>query len=161
VPDRAAIPVALAFHDRPKRDQIGDADHGIDVGVLLDQPDDGLAALACADRLGAERDDGAAAEPELADALEIAAPALLSLHRLVSGWSVPGRLSIAGFGNSEVSLACNPSITTIALDVTGMGLEIGRVLLDALSAGRGGRTLVPTTHMVDYEVVERESSGRL
>lgn len=74
------------------------------------------------------------------------------------GWDVPGRISIAGFGNSEVSMVCNPGITTVAIDVTTMGLEIGRVLLDALSAVKLGKTSVPTTHMVDYKVIERDST---
>jgi LacI family gluconate utilization system Gnt-I transcriptional repressor len=74
------------------------------------------------------------------------------------GWAVPGKISIAGFGNSEVSAVCNPGITTVAINVANMGLEIGRVLLDALSATKKGKTSVPTTHMVDYKIIEREST---
>jgi LacI family gluconate utilization system Gnt-I transcriptional repressor len=88
----------------------------------------------------------------------VALGAIMECHR--RGWSVPGRISIAGFGNAELSEVCNPGITTVAVDVRGMGLEIGRVLLEALEAVKHGETNVSTTQMVDYRIVERGSPRR-
>lgn len=89
----------------------------------------------------------------------VALAAIMECHR--RGWSVPGRISIAGFGNSEVSAVCEPGITTVAIDVQDMGRQIGRVLLDALEAVRQSGSIVSTTQMVDFRIIERGSTQPL
>ena len=55
------------------------------------------------------------------------------------GWAVPQRLAIAGFGGFEVSTACHPHLTTVAVDCFGIGQAAGRRLLRACEAARSGR----------------------
>lgn len=46
----------------------------------------------------------------------------------------------------------------VAVDVRRMGLEAGRVLLEALSAVKNGKSIAPMTQMVDYQITERGST---
>ena len=88
----------------------------------------------------------------------VAFGAIMECHR--RGWSVPGRIGIAGFGNSEIAGACHPGITTVGIDARRIGQDIGAVLLEALEANRKGRKPVPTTHMIEYEIIQRDSTRR-
>ena len=56
----------------------------------------------------------------------VAFGAIMECHR--RGWKVPGRIGIAGFGNSEVARVCHPGITTVGIDAKQIGRDIGAVL---------------------------------
>lgn len=73
-------------------------------------------------------------------------------------WAVPGRLAIAGFGGFEVSAACHPQITTVAVDCTAIGRMAGELLLRAIAAARNGRRLPAETVLVPYRVELRGST---
>jgi LacI family transcriptional regulator, gluconate utilization system Gnt-I transcriptional repressor len=74
------------------------------------------------------------------------------------GWAVPQRLAIAGFGGFEVSNACHPRLTTVAVDCVGIGRASGELLLRAIEAARGGRRLPAETVMIPFRIEEREST---
>jgi len=74
------------------------------------------------------------------------------------GWSVPGRIAIAGFGDFEVSRSCHPRITTVAIDCTGIGLAAGELLLRAIDASRKGDRLPQETLLIPFHVEQREST---
>ncbi len=47
---------------------------------------------------------------------------------LSQGYSIPGRVAVAGFGNFEVSRFAAPSISTVIVDPVGIGRETGKLL---------------------------------
>jgi LacI family transcriptional regulator, gluconate utilization system Gnt-I transcriptional repressor len=74
------------------------------------------------------------------------------------GWAVPQRVAIAGFGNFEVSRACHPRITTVAVDCAAIGTAAGELLLRAIEAARQGQRLPTETVLIPYRIERRESS---
>jgi LacI family transcriptional regulator, gluconate utilization system Gnt-I transcriptional repressor len=74
------------------------------------------------------------------------------------GWSVPGRLAIAGFGDFEVARHCQPRITTVHVDCEGIGRAAGELLVRAIAGSRDGWPLPPETVLMPFSVVPRESS---
>ena len=74
------------------------------------------------------------------------------------GWAVPQRLAIAGFGGFEVSTACHPRLTTVAVDCVGIGRAAGELLLRAIDAARNGERLPAETVMVPFRIELREST---
>jgi LacI family transcriptional regulator, gluconate utilization system Gnt-I transcriptional repressor len=74
------------------------------------------------------------------------------------GWSVPGRIAIAGFGGFEVSAACDPKITTVVVDCHGIGRATGELLVRAIDAARLGERLPSETVIVPYRIDLREST---
>jgi LacI family transcriptional regulator, gluconate utilization system Gnt-I transcriptional repressor len=74
------------------------------------------------------------------------------------GWSVPGRLAIAGFGGFEVSAASHPQITTVAVDCVGIGRMSGELLLRAIESARRGQPLAPETILIPYRIEARGST---
>ena len=77
---------------------------------------------------------------------------------LRQGWSVPGRIAIAGFGDFEVSRSCFPRLTTVAIDCVGIGRAAGELLLRAIDASHQNRDLPRETLMIPFHVEQRESS---
>jgi LacI family transcriptional regulator, gluconate utilization system Gnt-I transcriptional repressor len=82
--------------------------------------------------------------------------ALMECHR--RGWAVPQRVAIAGFGNFEVSRACHPRITTVAVDCAAIGTAAGELLLRAIEAARQGQRLPTETVLIPYRIESREST---
>jgi LacI family transcriptional regulator, gluconate utilization system Gnt-I transcriptional repressor len=74
------------------------------------------------------------------------------------GWSVPGRLAIAGFGDFEVSRCSQPTITTVAVDAEGIGRQTGELILELRAVELRGETLPPQKLEVIARPVERGSS---
>ncbi len=74
------------------------------------------------------------------------------------GWSVPGRVAVAGFGGFEVATACHPQLSTVALDCAGIGRAAGELLLRAIHAAREGRRLPAETHRIPYRIELRGST---
>ncbi|WP_419757999.1 LacI family DNA-binding transcriptional regulator [Acidisoma sp.] len=82
--------------------------------------------------------------------------ALMECHR--RGWSVPGRIAIAGFGDFEVARCCHPRMTTISVEPVGIGLAAGDLLWRSITAARGGSRLPVETISVPYRIMERETT---
>jgi LacI family gluconate utilization system Gnt-I transcriptional repressor len=74
------------------------------------------------------------------------------------GWSVPGRIAIAGFGDFEVASYSHPRITTVGVNCFEIGRQTGELMLRAIEAARGGRSMAPETIITEYEVIGRESA---
>lgn len=74
------------------------------------------------------------------------------------GWSVPGRLAIAGFGGFEIAKACHPQITTVVIDSAGIGKMAGQLLLKAIVLSRSGQKLAPETVVMPYQIELRGST---
>lgn len=74
------------------------------------------------------------------------------------GWSVPGRLAIAGFGGFEIAKACHPQMTTVAVDSEGIGKVAGQLLLNAIRLARSGQKLAPETVVMPYHIELRGST---
>ena len=74
------------------------------------------------------------------------------------GWSVPGRIAIAGFGDFEVSRSCHPRITTVAIDCAGIGRSAGELLLRAIDESRQGGRLPPETVLIPFHIEPRETT---
>ncbi len=74
------------------------------------------------------------------------------------GWAVPGRLAIAGFGGFEVSTACHPRLSTVAVDCIGIGQQAGELMLRAIEAARLGERLAAATVLIPFRVELREST---
>lgn len=74
------------------------------------------------------------------------------------GWSVPGRIGIAGFGDFEVASYSNPRITTVGVNCLEIGRQAGELMLRAIEASRKGRVIAPETVITDFEVIGREST---
>lgn len=82
--------------------------------------------------------------------------AIMECHR--RGWSVPGRIAVAGFGDFEVSRCAFPRITTVGIDCKTIGRTAGEIVIRAIEAARAGRDLASATSIVPFEVIEREST---
>ena len=74
------------------------------------------------------------------------------------GWSVPGRIAIAGFGDFEVSRSSHPRISTVAIDCVGIGRSAGELLLRAIDESRSGGRLPPETVLIPFRIEQREST---
>jgi LacI family transcriptional regulator, gluconate utilization system Gnt-I transcriptional repressor len=82
--------------------------------------------------------------------------AIMECHR--RGWSVPGRIAIAGFGNFEVASSCYPRISTVAINCYEMGQSAGQLVLRLIAANAAGEIMVPETVLMPFQVLEREST---
>jgi LacI family transcriptional regulator, gluconate utilization system Gnt-I transcriptional repressor len=75
-------------------------------------------------------------------------------YALDVGIDVPGRLAIAGFGDSPVTQWIKPTLTTIKFPLEDMGREAGHALLRRLEGkDPGARTI-----RLGFEIVSRESA---
>ncbi len=81
--------------------------------------------------------------------------AIMQCHR--RGLRVPRDIAVAGFGNFEVALCSNPTITTVSVDAYGIGRRTGELLL-AAQAGSTHAARAQRKVVIDYAVVERESA---
>jgi LacI family transcriptional regulator, gluconate utilization system Gnt-I transcriptional repressor len=82
--------------------------------------------------------------------------AAMECHR--RGWSIPGRIGIAGFGDFEVSRCAHPRITTVSIDGYGIGHAAGELLLRAIQGRRSQAPIPPEIMLVPFHVVHREST---
>jgi LacI family gluconate utilization system Gnt-I transcriptional repressor len=74
------------------------------------------------------------------------------------GWNVPERIAVAGFGDHEIGRFCSPSLTTIAVNCYGVGVEVGKLVLSNLDSVRRRHSPAPSTVHMDFHVVERAST---
>ena len=86
----------------------------------------------------------------------MAAGVLMTAHEL--GLDVPGRLSVAGFGDQPISRQVWPTLTTIRLPMGALAERAAATLLDLLRSAE--REMVGEPELV-AELVPRSSTGRL
>lgn len=82
----------------------------------------------------------------------LAVGAVQECHR--RGWKVPGRIGIAGYGETELAAQLYPPLTTVKVNRYEMGRRAVRHLLDRLA----GNMKLPTITSVGFEIVDRESA---
>ena len=70
------------------------------------------------------------------------------------GLSVPGDISVMGFGDFEIGREINPRLTTINVEFRALGQRTGQMILDLLSSDAGA---APQIVDLGLKVVERES----
>jgi len=70
------------------------------------------------------------------------------------GWRVPGRITIAGFDDSEMAIQVVPALTTLMIPRAEIGQTAARILLDNL----GGRAVGPERVDVGFSIVQRDSA---
>ena len=69
------------------------------------------------------------------------------------GWSIPGRLAVAGFGDLEIASQIVPTMTTVHVDRLEMGRTAAATMLKRV-AGSTERVVID----VGFEIVQREST---
>lgn len=70
-----------------------------------------------------------------------------------SGWKIPERIAVMGYGDYDIAAQIPPGLTTIHTPGTEIGLAAASLLLDRLS----GRQHLPPLQSVDYHLVKRSS----
>lgn len=76
------------------------------------------------------------------------------LECLRRGWSVPGRIAIAGFDDQDIASETVPALTTVRVFRREIGALAGQMLLDRLD----GKTVDPRIVDVGFRLIEREST---
>lgn len=82
----------------------------------------------------------------------LAIGAVQECHR--RGWAVPGRIGIAGYGDTDLARQLFPALTTVRVNRYEMGRVAVRRMMDRL----GGDTKTPTITSLGFEIVNRESA---
>jgi LacI family gluconate utilization system Gnt-I transcriptional repressor len=82
----------------------------------------------------------------------LAVGAVQECHR--RGWSIPGRIAIAGYGDADIAAQLFPPLTTVRVKRYEMGRRAARQLLDRLA---GKENLTAVTNL-GFEIVDRESA---
>ena len=72
------------------------------------------------------------------------------------GISVPGHLSVMGFGDFEIGREINPALTTIGVDFRALGQRSGKLIVELLS---GERDETPVIVDVGLNLIARASVG--
>jgi LacI family gluconate utilization system Gnt-I transcriptional repressor len=75
-------------------------------------------------------------------------------HAADVGIEVPGRVAIAGFGDSAMARWIRPALTTVRFPVRDMGAEAGKLLLARMQ----GRAITTRAVRLGYEIIGRESA---
>lgn len=75
-------------------------------------------------------------------------------HAADVGIDVPGRVAIAGFGDSAMARWIRPALTTVRFPVRDMGAEAGKLLLGRLQ----GREIQTRAVRLGFEILERGSA---
>ena len=81
---------------------------------------------------------------------------IMECHR--RGWSVPGRLAVAGFGDFQISRYCWPSLTTVSVNCREIGCQAGKLMLQAIEGVEAGNPLPPQVVIIPHSILEREST---
>jgi LacI family gluconate utilization system Gnt-I transcriptional repressor len=82
----------------------------------------------------------------------LAVGAVQECHR--RGWSIPGRIAIAGYGDADIAAQLFPPLTTVRVKRYEMGRRAARQLLDRLA----GKQNLPAVTNLGFEIADRESA---
>lgn len=88
---------------------------------------------------------------------DMAAGALLAIHR--AGLAIPGDISVAGFDDTPLSEIVWPPLTTVHQPIKQIGQAAAELLIGAIVRGSGPGNVQSERRLVDFYVVERDSTG--
>lgn len=88
---------------------------------------------------------------------DMAAGAAAVAHRLQL--DVPEQLTIVGFDDTPLATAIWPALTTIRQPIAAMARKALELLLEEIRLRRSGRSLGAIRQVLNYSLVQRESSG--
>jgi LacI family transcriptional regulator len=77
----------------------------------------------------------------------------------VSGRRVPQDVAVVGYGNTEVTAYCQPTLTCVAQDKPAVGARAVRVLLRRVAQRAAGRRWRARVHRIPTRLVVRESTA--
>lgn len=72
------------------------------------------------------------------------------------GWSVPGDLSMVGYGDIPIAALSRPPLTTVGGSLIGVGAQAARNLIDLIE----GIADSPVRYTIPLKLIVRESAGR-
>ena len=81
---------------------------------------------------------------------------IMECHRL--NISIPNELAVCGFGDFELAEQCWPAITTVGVNSKLIGLESGKIMLEAIEKHDNNLDFSPVSITTPYNIIEREST---
>lgn len=81
---------------------------------------------------------------------------IMECHR--RKWNVPSRLAVAGFGDFEISRYSFPTLTTVSVNCTEIGLQTGNLMLRATKKATITNPPHPQRLVIPHSIIEREST---
>lgn len=84
---------------------------------------------------------------------------IMECHR--RRWNIPSDLAVAGFGDFEMSRYCFPSLTTVSVNCTEIGIQAGNLMLKATGEGTAVTSSLPPVAqrlVIPHSIIEREST---
>ena len=81
---------------------------------------------------------------------------IMECHR--RKWAVPSRLAVAGFGDFEISRHSFPTLTTVSVNCTEIGIQAGKLML--MATGKASALNPPLSQrlVIPHSIIEREST---
>jgi LacI family gluconate utilization system Gnt-I transcriptional repressor len=127
-------------------------EHGLDASRLIASGPPPISMREGAEAMGRLLDGFPGAEAVICVSDLAAFGALTECQR--RGVDVPGRISIAGFGDYEIAAVCVPTLTTINPFPREIGARAAELILDVLDGGDGA----PRKLRIAPELLLRRSS---
>jgi LacI family transcriptional regulator len=87
----------------------------------------------------------------------MAAATMAVAHR--KGLDVPGDIAVAGFDDTPLATMIWPELTTVRRPIADMAREAVRLLIEQVRAKRSGNPAPIEHKLLEFTLVERESSG--
>ena len=81
---------------------------------------------------------------------------IMECHR--QKWDIPSRLAVAGFGDFEISRYSFPTLTTVSVNCTEIGLQAGKLMLRATEEAATGNPASYQRRVIPHSIIEREST---
>jgi LacI family gluconate utilization system Gnt-I transcriptional repressor len=70
------------------------------------------------------------------------------------GWAIPGRLAIAGYGDTDLAQQLHPALTTVRVP----RYQMGRDAVDVLARRLAGETHMPRITRIGFQIIDRDSA---
>ena len=81
---------------------------------------------------------------------------IMECHR--RNWGIPSRLAVAGFGDFEISRYSFPTLTTISVSCSEIGIQAGNLMLRATRGAAATNPPLPQRLVIPHSIIEREST---
>jgi LacI family gluconate utilization system Gnt-I transcriptional repressor len=81
---------------------------------------------------------------------------IMECHR--QKWDIPSRLAVAGFGDFEISRYSFPSLTTVSVNCTEIGIQAGNLMLRATEGTAAINPSLSQRVVIPHSIIERGST---